>query len=231
MQFLLNFIDNCQNPHYLCLISYRLPLNFTPVISAHGNSKSKRPFFPTLPSTKIDLTEQCQSQGPKAAVRIVSKKLGGVVGSKSPCELPRNERQATYLKSKCTNSQFSNDKSFTDDVFVLMQRAKEKDDLGLFVRETRTSPEPAFVLARDRQLDDLVQYCTPNENFSILTVDPTFNLGAFDVTPITYKHDKYKNRETTCVYRSSVNTLPQDISFVFVFCCHHHRTSSKVTSS
>ena len=45
------------------------------------------------------------------------------------------------------------------------------------------SPEPAFVLARDRQLHDLVRFCTVAEGFSILTVDPTFNLGDFDVTP------------------------------------------------
>ena len=43
-------------------------------------------------------------------------------------------------------------------------------------------------LARDRQLDDLVRFCTVAEGFSILTVDPTFNLGDFDVTPTTYRH-------------------------------------------
>ncbi len=69
-----------------------------------------------------------------------------------------------------------------------MQSAKEKDRMGSFVRETRPSPEPAFVLGRDRQLDDLVRFCAASENFSILTVDPTFNLGDFDVTPTTYRH-------------------------------------------
>ena len=43
----------------------------------------------------------------------------------------------------------------------------------------------AFVLARDRQLDDLVRFCTVPTS---LTVDPTFNLGDFDVTPVTYRH-------------------------------------------
>ena len=60
-----------------------------------------------------------------------------------------------------------------------------------FVRETRPSPEPAFVLARDQQLDDPVRFCTIiiiAKQFSILRVDPTFNLGYFDVTPTTYKH-------------------------------------------
>ena len=44
------------------------------------------------------------------------------------------------------------------------------------------------MLARDRQLDDLVRFCTVGEGFSILTIDPTFNLGDFDVAPTTYRH-------------------------------------------
>ena len=36
---------------------------------------------------------------------------------------------------------------------------------------------------------DLVHFCTSSEEFSIVTVDPTFNLGEdFDVTPITYQY-------------------------------------------
>lgn len=53
------------------------------------------------------------------------------------------------------------------------------------MRETRPFPEPAFVLARDRQLNDVVRFCAIPENFSVLTVDPTFD---FDVTPTTYRH-------------------------------------------
>ena len=75
-----------------------------------------------------------------------------------------------------------------DQVFAIMQSAKQEDVIGKFVRETRPSPEPAFVLVRDRQLDDLVRFCTVADDFSILTVDPTFNLGDFDVTPTTYRH-------------------------------------------
>ena len=47
----------------------------------------------------------------------------------------------------------------------------------MFVQDTRPSPEPAFVVARDLQLDDLVRFCTIQDGFTILTVDPTFNIG------------------------------------------------------
>ena len=75
-----------------------------------------------------------------------------------------------------------------DQVFAMTQSAKLGDSLGPFVRETHPSPEPAFILARDRQLNDLVRFCAAPDSFSILTEDPTFNLGKFVVIPTTYRH-------------------------------------------
>ena len=148
------------------------------MIVPHGNSKSNRPFFPTLPSTKALIAAQSHTSGPKATVSAVSEKVGGILNAQSA--LPRNERQVSYIKSRSKTQS-----SCADEMLQMMQQAKLGDKAGLFVR---SSPEPAFVLARDRQLDDLVRFCTHPTEFSILTVDPTFNLGAFDVTPITYRH-------------------------------------------
>lgn len=69
-----------------------------------------------------------------------------------------------------------------------MQQAKVDDHTGKFVRDCCPSPEPVFVLARHQQLDDLVRFCTVPANFAVLTVDPTFNLGDFDVTPTAYRN-------------------------------------------
>ena len=88
---------------------------------------------------------QSRSHGSKATLSIVSEKLGGVVDADSPCELPRNERQISYIKSKSASPSHP----VVDQVFAIMQSAKEEDVMGKFVRETRPSPEPAFVLARD----------------------------------------------------------------------------------
>lgn len=54
----------------------------------------------------------------------------------------------------------------------------------------RTSPDAAVVLAEDYQIKDIERFCTSSIelNFGILTVDPTFFLGEFDVTPLTYRH-------------------------------------------
>ncbi len=150
-----------------------------------------KPFFPTLPSTKAGIKRESQSRshGPKQMLATVSRELGGVQHASSPCELPRNERQVSYISMKAKEPPTSSHGDpLADQVFTMMQNAKLADSVGHFVRETRPSPEPAFILSRDRQLDDLVRFCTIPEGFSVLTVDPTFKLGTFDVTPTTYRH-------------------------------------------
>ena len=92
--------DSSENPHHLCLVSYRMPSDFVPVVAPHGNSKSLTPFFPTLPSTQKEIGNQCSTGGPKHVVSMVSKKVGGVLNAHCPGELPRNERQVTYMKQK-----------------------------------------------------------------------------------------------------------------------------------
>ena len=42
------------------------------------------------------------------------------------------------------------------------------------------------ILATKEQLDELIANCTNPEDFSILRVDPTFNLGNIYVTPLVY---------------------------------------------
>ena len=56
------------------------------------------------------------------------------------------------------------------------------------MQDVKAAPEPQSVLFFDWQANDLVRFCTNNSNFSILTVDTTFNLGEFFVTPVTYHH-------------------------------------------
>ena len=60
-----------------------------------------------------------------------------------------------------------------------------------------TSSAPACVLATDEQLRQLVLNCTRQDNFGVMHIDPTFNLGEFFVTPIVfplvnYMHGKSK---------------------------------------
>jgi len=59
-----------------------------------------------------------------------------------------------YIKKNCGIVEQSAKAS--DEVLALLLRAKDEDDNGKFVQETKASPEPAFVVAREWQLDDLV---------------------------------------------------------------------------
>ena len=60
-------IDSKKRPHHLCLIVYYIPENFEPKLQPHGNSKSDRPFYPTLPSTLQAISES-QKVGNKLLV-------------------------------------------------------------------------------------------------------------------------------------------------------------------
>ena len=75
-----------------------------------------------------------------------------------------------------------------------MQTSSRKGDL--FVQDVKAAPEPQSVLFYDWQVDDLIRFCTNNQRFSVLTVDTTFNLGEFYVTPITYQHLMLENVHT-----------------------------------
>ena len=83
-----------------------------------------------------------------------------------------------------------------DELAVVMQKAYLEDSNQQFIREIRTLHEPGIIVAVDCQLDDIVRFCTNENIFGILTVDPTFNLGDFDVTVTTYRHLLLKCRRT-----------------------------------
>ncbi len=159
-----------------------MPAGFKPVVNPHGNAKSSKPYYPTWPSTLKLVKNEMGVSVPKDVVSSVSAKVGGVVGATAPGQLPRGEMQVSNAKRaiKFQGSQ-------GDELYVMMQQSKAGDG---FVRDIKISPDPAIVVARDRQLDDLVRFCaTPTGvESSILTVDPTFCLGDFECTPTTYRH-------------------------------------------
>ena len=171
-------------------------MDFKPTLASHGNAKEKHPFHPTWPSTLRRVKDECTSRGPKAVVEVVSGEAGGVVGASAPGQLPRNEKQVSNLKRKAKSTLTSGQHcdAGADDLFIVMQRAHTQDPSNKFIRDVKTAPEPAIVLADDRQLQNIVRFCTSSFEFGVLTVDPTFSLGAFDVTPISYRHLLLKTR-------------------------------------
>ena len=69
-----------------------------------------------------------------------------------------------------------------------MQMCKDSANSdSVFVRSVEAAPEPMYVLATDQQLVDLECFCTGSPS-CVLCIDPTFNLGPFNVTPTAYQN-------------------------------------------
>ena len=172
-----------------------MPDGFTPVVSSHGNSKSGKPFFPTLPSTVNKIKRGSDAGGPKEVLSSVSKDVGGVLDASYPGALPRNEQQVSYYKHHSDGAKSSSDDA-NELYSVMVQAHLEHSGEDKFVRDIKAFPEPAVVVATTQQLEDIARFCTSPQESCVLTVDPTFCLGDFDVTPTTYRNLLLKCKRT-----------------------------------
>ena len=75
-----------------------------------------------------------------------------------------------------------------NELYTVMLQAHLEDMDKKYARDIKTYPEPAILLANDRQVNDLARFCCDPFEFCVLTVNPTFCLGDFDVTPTSYHH-------------------------------------------
>ena len=176
-------VDGNGHPHHLCLAAYHIPDGFKPQVKPHGNAKkSSAPFYPTWASTMQMVKQESQKSRPKDVVASVSAKGGGMLGALAPGQLPRGEAQVSH--AKCT---IKFQENHGNELFLMMQRSKSGEE---FVCHIKTCPNTAIVVANNRQLDDLVRFCStpPGTETSILTIDTTYCLGDFECTPITYWH-------------------------------------------
>ena len=166
-----------------------MPPGSVPVPLPHGNSKSDTPFYPTLPST-VNRVKAKSSLGPKEVVARVSDSVGGVMKAACPGTIPRGEQQVSNVKWRIKQVSLCNidRRSAADELYAIMQRAHLEDPQQRFIRHITMSPEPAIILYTDAQLHDLVRFCTATHKHCVLTIDPTFSLGDFDVTVMTYRH-------------------------------------------
>ena len=106
-------------------------------------------------------------------------------------KLPHSKKQVSDIRKKLFVSKQ------TDDLAVMMERCKcIEPDEPEFVRAVQAAPQPLCVLATDLQLKQVQFCCTDPENFSILSVNPTFNLGEFYVTPVVFLHKAFVSKRT-----------------------------------
>ena len=146
-------------------------------LKPHGNStKKKTPFRRTKQSTMRLLKKEAEKNiTPCKILQCVENIKGGIINVSSSCELPRDRKQVYNITKKaCSNSD-----SLSEVMFACKETEKSSDK---YIRAVEAAAEPMCILCTDQQLADMHQFCTSN-CFSEISVDPTFNLGRFYVTP------------------------------------------------
>ena len=156
----------------------------------HGNSHSSKPFFRTAQTAKAYHKEIAQKNTPKAALHIAAKEKGGELTIKSLNSLPRMQQLKNYRRSG---------KNKDSDVLysVMLQCKVCEGKEECFVRDVKAARDPQCVLFTDWQLTVLELFTTDSQEHSIVSVDTTYNLGEFYVTPMVYEH---RMLEDTFVY-------------------------------
>ena len=183
------------------------------VTKPHGNTERDTPFQRLLPSTRNKLKNsiripKCRS---KDFLDEVYRSLGDVINVRSMNELPRGPSDlynARHAAKKVTPSdphllsnQGSASENSSDAIWMLLQKAKRDEctaKSSIFTGECRVHPDFLVVLASDRQLAELVQFCTDPQEFSIFCADPTFNIfeDNISLTVTTFKNLKSENKAT-----------------------------------
>ena len=152
-------------------------------VKPHGNSKAATPFFRTAKKTRERIQALAVKSTPKDVVQKVTSEQGGEIEARGAAFLPRDRQQVANFRRSVVKPKDN------DVLYSIMLECKLAQGKGeVFVQDVKAAPEPQSVLFYDWQADDLVRFCTNNYSFSVLTVDTTFNLGDFFVTPMTYHH-------------------------------------------
>lgn len=138
-----------------------------------------------MPSTIKKLKNAACDLTPKFAVCAVSSTVGGITAAPSAGTIPRNRSQVSYLRRRSSDAGGPSCEK-KDTLFSVMLMCKEGEGSKSQDPLVRLSgaPEPMTVLSFDWLLHDIKRFCCGDKH-TILSVDPTFNLGDFDVTVTT----------------------------------------------
>ncbi|XP_028413858.1 uncharacterized protein LOC114536703 [Dendronephthya gigantea] len=140
---------------------------------------------------------------------------GDVIKARSIGQLPRGPSDLYYARhsakkmpnssplldqSKKSEAKETSQPASIDSMWTLLERAKreEQSKEDVFIRECSIHPNLFVVLANDRQLDEVANFCTHPSEHSVFGIDPTFNI--FDrnisLTVTTYRNLKLVNPKT-----------------------------------
>lgn len=122
---------------------------------------------------------------PNVAYDKLRQHAGGICSVRNPSELPRGRKQLYAMKSRANK--------MTDDVGDLLRYARDRTDLVCYHSDF---PEDVWVLGTSAMFSDLNRYTTSDLLSEPFSVDPTFNMGPFEVTAIVYKNLSLQSSRT-----------------------------------
>ena len=126
---------------------------------------------------------------PQEAVHhTVSHYLAGLHSCSGLGQIPRSRQQVSDIARKQKN--ISGECRNNDPWFLLLNDSKfqARDKHSVFIRHVQVGAEPFCVLATKRQFNDIKRFCCCLKEYKPITVDPTFNFGPYNITPISYQH-------------------------------------------
>ena len=158
-------------------------------VQKHGNSRFTNPksFYPVKKSTLTAMKDSIKKKEAQGVYSNLRKKAGGVFGASSVSDLPRGKQQIYSAKSRLSSSVAQ------DDVEDLLKCARDKDDLILHHSDF---PEDRWVLGTNSMCSALVKFTSSDVISHPFSVDPTFQIGQFKVTPVVFKTLLLKSKRT-----------------------------------
>ena len=181
--------------HPICILQYCYPTDPDIKGLPHKNSKKESASFNRTKKSLLTRIKDKVSDGTTGPTKVYNKvvmECGGILNASSCGSLPRNRKQVANAKS---NSKI--EQTAKDPLFSVMEECKQQQSRAdPFLRMVQAAPDAMCLLANSRQLNDMARFCTDPNQCCVLGIDPTFNLGEFSVTVITYKHLQLIDRQT-----------------------------------
>ena len=108
---------------------------------------------------------------------------------------------------------------------MLQCKSTDPNSDTAFVRSVVAAPEPMAVLALNCQLNDMVRFLT-DPNHIIMGIDPTFNFGDFNVTPIAFRYLLLEHKKQG---HSPIILGPLLVDQQKKFCSYHFLASTLIS--
>lgn len=182
----------------VCLLQYHVSNEEGRVddveVQKHGNSRFTNPksFYPVKKSMLTAMKDNIEKKRSQGDLR---KKAGGVFGASSVSDIPSGKQQIYNAMSRLSSSVAQ------DDVEDLLKYARDKEDLILYHSDF---PEDRWVLGTNSMCSALEKFTSSDVISHPFSVDPTFQMGQSEVTPVVFKNlffEVEKDGRKPCFFR------------------------------